>query len=93
MSKAVETIFKPKGGSGPSRLDADGWRKMLTANIFGNCTIDPHKVLTDSSKHICLNEAEMKDNKSSLESFSAHIPIPLVKNPTFKLIGFGEVLI
>ena len=29
-----------KGGSGPSGLDADGWRRMLTSNSFGTASSD-----------------------------------------------------
>ena len=31
----VEKVLKTKGGSGPSGLDADGWRKILVSKSYG----------------------------------------------------------
>ena len=39
-----------RGGSGPSGLHADRWRKILTSNMFGNCAVDLKKALTDFIK-------------------------------------------
>ena len=60
---------KIKCGSGPSGLDVDDWRKILTSNMFGVCTIDLRKALADVIKHIRFNEVEIKDNICSLEFF------------------------
>ena len=37
---ARKAAIRTKGESGPSGLDADGWRKMLTSKVFGSCTSD-----------------------------------------------------
>ena len=56
------TVIRNKGGSGLTRLDADGWRKMLTSKVFGSCTFDPRKVIGDFIKHICVNKTEFQNN-------------------------------
>ena len=38
-SIAKEAALKTKGGSGPSGLDADGWRKILVSMSYG--TVNP----------------------------------------------------
>ena len=40
MMKASMLI---KGGSGPSGLDANGWRRILTSRAFGTATLDLRK--------------------------------------------------
>lgn len=62
-------VVKIKGGSGHSGLDVDDWRKILTSNMLGVCTIDLRKALADVIKHIRFNEVEIKDNICSLEFF------------------------
>ena len=37
---AKEAALKTKGGSGPSGLDADGWRKILVSRSFGTINAD-----------------------------------------------------
>ena len=39
-SMVKEEALKAKGGSGPSGLDADGWRKLLVSNNYGTINAD-----------------------------------------------------
>ena len=62
---------RTKGGTGPSGLDDDGWRKMLTSKVFGSSTSDLRKAIADFIKYICINEIEFQNNTTSLETFAA----------------------
>ena len=84
--------WKWKGGSGPSALDADCCRKISTSNMFGTCTIDLRKALADFIRHICVSEVDIKDNKSSLESFLTCRLVPLDQSPALRPIGIGDFL-
>ena len=63
MRKAA---IRTKGGSGPSGLGADGWRKMLTSKVFGSCTSDLRKAIDDFIKYICINKIDFQNNKHLL---------------------------
>ena len=78
-----------KGGSGPSGLDADGWRRILTSNSFGTASSDLRKSVADFIKK--LSKKTNSENKS-LETFIACRLIPINKNPGLIAIGVGEVL-
>ena len=49
----LKTATPTKGGSGPSDLDIDDWRKILTSRSFGqhhpNCVRHLHFLLKDSA--------------------------------------------
>ena len=36
----LKAASSTKGGSGPSGLDVDGWRKIITSSVYGTATID-----------------------------------------------------
>lgn len=77
-----------RGGSGPSGMDADGWKRILTSNSFGTHGSDLRKAIADVCKKLCTIESENKH----LEAFTACRLIPLDKNPGLRPIGVGEVL-
>ena len=77
-----------KGRSGPSGLDADGWRRMLTSIEFGASSTDLRKTFDQLVKRLCIEEME---TTASLEAFTACKLIPLDKKPGFRPIGVGEV--
>ena len=79
-----------KGGSGPSGLDADGWRRMLISNSFGTASSDLRKSIADFIKK--LSSKRINFENISLEAFIACRLIPLNKNPGLRPIGVGEVL-
>ena len=52
-----------KGGSGPSGMDADGWRRILISSSFGSSS-------SELRKKLCLENTEVNSNKTtSLEEF------------------------
>ena len=78
-----------KGGSGPSGLDADGWRRLFTSRQYGNSSSDLRKAFANFIKKLCVEELE---STKSIEAFTANRLIPLDKNPGLRPIGVGEVL-
>ncbi len=77
-----------KGGSGPSGMDADGWRKILSSKIYGNTGPDLRRALANVIKKICVENI----NDNSLEALMASRLVPLDKQPGLRPIGVGEVL-
>jgi len=78
-----------EGGSGPSGLDADGWRKPLVSKVYGDAGNDLRKALAKVIRAMCTEEVE----DSSLTSFLACRLVPLSKKPTgVRPIGVGEVM-
>ena len=80
--------IKTKGGSGPSAMDADGWRRILCSNNFGDANVDLRKAIANFIKKICTE----KVSAVSIEAFVACRLIPLDKNPGLRPIGVGEIL-
>ena len=83
-----KTALKTKGGSGPSAMDAEGWRRILTSKQFGNSSSDLCKTIVRMTRKLCTVE----DQHQSLEAFVACRLIPLDKNPGLRPIGVGEIL-
>ena len=83
-----KAILKNKGAAGPSGLDADGWKRILTSDQFGNSSYILCKTFAEVIKELCTTE----DLSSSLEALLACRLIPLNKNPGLRPIGIGEVL-
>ena len=88
-SLILKAAMLTKGGSGPSDLDADGWRKVLISRSFGATSSDLCKTFALFVKRLCLEEIKKTE---SLESFIACRLIPLVKRPGLGPIGVGEIL-
>ncbi|XP_057301658.1 uncharacterized protein LOC130636080 [Hydractinia symbiolongicarpus] len=80
-----------KGGSGPSGLDADGWRRILCSSTFGTTNTDLRKAIAELTKKLCI-ESIPESDRSPLEAFDACHLIPLNKNPGLRPIGVGGVL-
>ena len=83
-----QAALKTKGGSGPSGLDSEGWRRILTSKQFGQYSTDLCTSIAEMTKLLC---AETHSPKS-LEPLLASRLIPLNKNPGLRPIGVGEVL-
>ena len=62
-----------KGGSGPSGLDSDGWRSILTSRQFENSSSDLRKAYANFVKTLCPGELQ---STQSLEAFTANRLIP-----------------
>ena len=88
-SVIMKASMLTKSGSGPSGLDADGWRRTLTTRAFGTEILGLRKIFAQLIKKLCVEELE---SPSTLESFVACRLIPLDKRPGLRPIGIGEVL-
>ena len=88
-SLILKAAMLTKGGSGPSGLDADGWRKILTSRSFGTASSELRKTFALFVKRLCVEEIK---NAESLESFIACRLTSLDKRPGLRPIGVGEVL-
>ena len=84
----LEAAKITRGGSGPSGLDADGWRRILVSRDYGDVGVDLRKAVASVIRRICT--AEIKD--LSLTPLMASRLVPLNKNPGLRPIGVGEVL-
>ena len=87
-----QAALKTRGGSGPSGMDADGWRKILVSNHYGATGADLRRAFAEMIKKMCTEKEEPRNGTTSLESFLACRLIPLDKNPGLRPIGVGEVL-
>lgn len=87
-SMVLEAAKIIRGGSGPSGLDADGWRRILVSRDYGETGTDLRKAIASLIRKVC--SVEVKD--SSLAPLLASRLVPLNKNPGLRPIGVGEVL-
>ena len=79
-----------KGAAGPSSLDADGWRRILTSASFGMHSVNLCDAVARMTRKICCEDGLWRDD--SLESLLACRLIPLDKCPGLRPIAIGEVL-
>ena len=91
---AKEAALKTKGGSGPSGLDADGWRKILVSRSFGTINADLGRAFPNVIKKTCTAKLPVVTTKdvTAFKAFVACRLIPLNKNPGLRPIGVDEVL-
>ena len=82
-SMVNETVPKTKSGSGPSGLDADGWRKILVSKSYGTINVDLRRAFANVIKKIFTEKLTVNTTKdeTSLDAFLACRLIPLDKNP------------
>ena len=87
----LKAVMKTKGGSGPSGLDADGWRRILASNAFGEATSDFRKSIALFIRKLCTERIEVKNDEdnASLEAFVACKLTPLDNKPGLRPIGVG----
>ena len=83
-----KVALKTRGGAGPSGLDGDGWKRLLTSNSFEKESSDLCAALATLTRLLCTNVQA----STSLEALMACRLIPLNKNPGLRPIGVGEVL-
>ncbi|XP_066936770.1 uncharacterized protein [Clytia hemisphaerica] len=82
------SAMRTNGGAGPSGLDGDGWRRIITSNSFGTASTDLCTSIANLAKMVCTEI----HSPTSLEPLMASRLIPLDKNPGLRPIGIGEVL-
>ena len=88
VEKIQKAAVKTQGGSGPSSMDADGWKQILTSKQFGRSSIDLCKAFPEFIKKIC----SIENQSAFLEAFLACRLIPLDKIPGLRPIDIGEAL-
>ena len=88
VEKIQKAAVKTQGGLGPSGMDVDSWKRILTSKKFGKSSIDLRKAFPEVIKKIC----SIENQSAFLEAFLTCRLIPLDKNPGLRTIGIGEVL-
>ena len=79
---AVET----KGAAGPSGMDAEMWRKILTMRRYPNMTQDLREAIARFARKLCIEKCPHK------EAYTNSRLIPLKNSDDVRPIGIGEVL-
>lgn len=95
-STIMSAALRTRGSSGPSGLDADGWRRILVSKNFGTAAHNLRSALANFARKISTTEIEVLVSNgtacTNLEAYTACRLIPLDKNPGVRPIGVGEVL-
>ena len=95
-STIANAALRTRGSSGPSGLDADGWRRILMSKNFGTAGHSLRSALANFARKISTTETEVLVSNgttyANLEAYTACRLIPLDKNPGVRPIGVGEVL-
>jgi len=55
-----QSALKTRGGAGPSGLDGDGWRRILTSNSFGTEPSDLLSAIAKLTKSLCSGDPRRK---------------------------------
>ena len=58
------TTLCKRGGSGPSGMDADGWRRILTSNSFGQSPTNICMPLANVAKKLCVESDQTNSLKA-----------------------------
>ena len=77
VEKIQKAAVKTQGGSGPSGMDADGGKQILTSKKFGKSSRDLYKAFSEVIKKSCSIENQSASSEASLACWL----IPLYKNP------------
>ena len=81
-----KAAMRTHGLHGPSGLDANEWRRILTH--FGQKSVEISKTIAKIAKKLATEEL----NPELMEPYNACRLIPLDKNPGVRPIGIGEVM-
>ena len=79
----METAKITQGGSGPSGIDANGWRRIVVSSDYGDAGNDLRKAIASLIKKICIEEI----NDSYLSPLMESRLVTLNKNPGIRSIG------
>ena len=78
-----KAAIRTKGGSGPSGMDGDGWRRILTSNNFRTSSSDLRKAFAIVVRKLCTDLVETH----TIEAFLSCRLIPLDKIQDFHPLG------
>ena len=85
-----KSALHTKGAAGPSNLDADGWKRILTSNMYGKHNSDLCNAIAMMARTLCIKRYCCTDG--FLDGLFACRLIPLDKSPDLRPIGIGEIL-
>ena len=95
-SRIANAALRTRGSSGPSGLNADGWRRILVSKNFRTAGHSLRSSLTSFTRKISTTETEVivsiGTTYTNIEAYTACRLIPLDENPGVRPIGVGEVL-
>ena len=86
--KILTAALKTQGSAGPSGMDADVFRRILSSKNFTTAGKNLREEIALMTRNLCT----MNYHPSLLEPLTACRLIPLNKNPGVRPIGVGEVL-
>ena len=90
ISKAA---MKTNDASGPSGLDALGWRHILVSRNYGDAERDLRTSIALMERNLATQMVDVKPNETTcLEAYLSCRLIQLYNNPGVRPIGIGEVL-
>ena len=72
-----KVTLKTKGSYGTSRMDAGGWKRIITSRQFAESSTDLCTTIANMVEKLCVD----KDLANILEAFLSCRLIPLDKNP------------
>ena len=78
-----------KGSSGPSKFDADDWKRILVTKLFGTEGHELCTAIARMARQLCTEDIT---DTESITALMACRLIPLDKNPGLRPIGIGEIL-
>lgn len=78
--------LKTQGSGGPSGLDADGWKTLLSKRTSGREAADLCQAVANLARKLATEDCQ------HLEAYTACRLIPLDKDPGCRPVGVGEVL-
>ena len=78
-SMVKEEALKTKGGSGPSGLDGDEWRKILVFESYGTINAELKRTFANFFKKICTEKRPIEKMKHHSKHFWLADPFPLIK--------------
>ena len=87
MIKSI--AMKMRGSSGPSKFDADDWKRILATKLYGADGHDLCVAIARLARKLCTEGVSDPESIAALMSCRL---IPLDKNPGLRPIGIGEVL-
>ena len=88
----MKAALKTKGADGPSGMDSDSWRSILTSKYFGSAGSDLRSALARMIKILCTEIIDPNLDSRDLEAYLACRLIPLNKCQGVRPIGIGEIL-
>ena len=80
-SMVKEAALKIKGGSDPSRLDSDGWNKILVSKSYGTNNADLRRAFANVIKKMCTEilSVDATKDETPIEAFWLADSFPLRK--------------